>query len=120
MTCNLQQLHSQQVADIKKAIDIAYAEGREDEREEIVTLIKNTEEYISVKDESSHRYQIPRSKKEEWDTFCEIPEDDEASWNVPDWAEQIDGMPVTSLKESLLRLLDGFAHPKECKENDHE
>lgn len=82
----------------------------------VATIIANTgrelearceelDEYMAVKDSSSHRYQIPRSKKEEWDTFMEIPEDDERSWDVPEWAERIDGMPVSSFKDRTLTLI---------------
>lgn len=73
--------------------------------EEVVEIAEGIEEYIAVKDNDSHRYQIPVSKKDDWDTFCEIPSDDEASWDVPEWAERIDGMPVRSYKESLLATL---------------
>lgn len=70
-------------------------------REEIVRL-EGMDEYIAVKDNDSHRYQILRSKKDEWDAFCEIPEYDERSWDVPEWAERIDGMPVKSFKQTII------------------
>lgn len=52
------------------------------------------EEFIEVFDNSSHRYQILRNKREDWFKWCEIPEDDEASWDAPDYAKRIDGMPI--------------------------
>lgn len=67
--------------------------------------LKDTEEYIAVKDNDTHRYQIPKSKKGEWDIFCDIPSDDEASWDVPEWAERLDGMPLTSFKDTSLTNL---------------
>lgn len=44
-----------------------------------------------VQDNSSHWYLIPANKKEEWSDFVCIPEDDERSWDVPEWANRIDG-----------------------------
>lgn len=76
------------------------------ERERIVEGIKSLEEMIAVKDNDSHRYQIPQSRYHEWEDFCNIPSDDEKSWDVPEWAERIDGMPVTSLKQSVINLIN--------------
>lgn len=53
-------------------------------------------EYIEAFDNSRHRYQIPRNKRDDWYKFMEIPEDDERSWEVPEYAERIDGMDVKS------------------------
>lgn len=51
----------------------------------------NEQEYMEVTDNSSHHYVIPYDKREEWEAFCAIPEDDESSWEVPAFAERIDG-----------------------------
>lgn len=69
-----------------------------------IERLEGMEEYIAVKDNDTHRYQIPRSKKAEWEVFCEIPEDDEKSWDVPEWAERIDGMPVKSFKQNIIDI----------------
>lgn len=68
--------------------------------------LEGIEEYMAVKDNDSHRYEIPRSKKEEWDAFCAIPEDDERSWGVPEWAVRIDGLPVRSYKDQAIAIID--------------
>lgn len=47
--------------------------------------------HVLVSDNSGHEYVIPQEKQEEWDAFMEIPEDDERSWDVPEWAEQKEG-----------------------------
>lgn len=73
----------------------------------LVERIEALDEFIAVKDNDGHRYQIPRSKKHEWDEFMEIPEDDERSWDVPEWAERIDGMPVTSFKDQAIDIVKG-------------
>jgi hypothetical protein len=49
------------------------------------------EEFIVVKDNDCHRYKIPRSKDKDWDEWLEIDEDDERSWDVPEYAERLDG-----------------------------
>lgn len=53
---------------------------------------------ISVTDNDGHRYQILESKKEEWNEYLEL--DDEDNWDVPDYAERIDGQDVTNKKFS--------------------
>ncbi len=82
-------------------------EGRNEERERIAKAIENAEEYMAVKDNDSHRYEIPKSKKNEWETFCEIPSDDERSWDVPEWANRIDGQPVRSFKTIATQIARG-------------
>jgi len=73
--------------------------------DEAVERIEKIEAFIAVKDNDTHRYQIPASKFDEWNKFLEIPEDDERAWDVPEWAERIDGMPVKSVKEQVLSTL---------------
>jgi len=60
-------------------------------------------QFIAATDNDGHRYQIPKNKLQDWLQWSEIPSDDERSWDVPDYAERIDGMNVKtpSLKDSL-------------------
>lgn len=51
-------------------------------------------EYIQVSDNSGHRYIIPYEQLKDWDSFMEIPEDDPKSWEVPAYAEVLDGGQV--------------------------
>lgn len=44
-------------------------------------------------DNDSHWYIVPACKRTEWEEFCNIPEDDERSWNVPAFAEPLGGCP---------------------------
>lgn len=55
---------------------------------------EDKEEMSEAYDNDSHRYQIPVSKTYEWSQFLDIPADDESSWDVPEWAERVDGMPI--------------------------
>jgi hypothetical protein len=47
--------------------------------------------YCIVGDQSGHDYFVPVERKEEWMSFLELDEDDPGSWDVPEWAERIDG-----------------------------
>lgn len=79
-----------------------------EEVKEKVTLL-NKEEFIEIRDNDSHRYQIPRSKRDAWFKWCEIGEkdsEDEKGWEVPDWAERIDGMPTTDVRQYNQALFD--------------
>lgn len=59
------------------------------------------EQFIEVTDNDGHRYQIPHSKRDEWIKWCEIGEadsEDPRYWEVPEYAERIDGMPITDTR----------------------
>jgi len=62
-------------------------------RVEMVRGLKR-EEFVEAFDNDGHRYQIPTNKRDEWYKWCEIPSDNEESWDTPDFAERIDGMPI--------------------------
>ena len=47
--------------------------------------------YCLEQDNDAHWYLIPAAKRAEWNAFLEIPSDDERSWDVPTYAEIIDG-----------------------------
>lgn len=47
--------------------------------------------YFLAGDNSGHEYVVPVGRKEEWFAWLEIPEDDERSWDVPEYAKQVDG-----------------------------
>jgi hypothetical protein len=49
------------------------------------------QEYVEVTDQSSHHYYIPLTRYAEWSAWSELDEEDERSWNVPDYAVPIDG-----------------------------
>ncbi len=49
--------------------------------------------YFLNTDNDTHWYIIPADKREEWENWCDLPEDDENSWNVPEWAEALGGGP---------------------------
>ncbi len=49
------------------------------------------DEYTEVQDESCHRYVIPFNMLEDWNKFLEFDPDNEAAWDVPPYAHQIDG-----------------------------
>lgn len=45
------------------------------------------EEYTEVVDDSFHHYVIPLARVNDWDLWVQ----DEEDWDVPDYAERIDG-----------------------------
>ena len=61
-------------------------------RETVIYIIgENEEEFVEAKDNDCHRYKIPKDKEDDWYKWLEIDEDDERSWDVPDYAERLDG-----------------------------
>lgn len=59
-----------------------------------------TEEYFFSQDNSTHWYVVPVSKRKEWDKWNNLDEDDEASWEVPEYAKAIGGSPsLVTFKE---------------------
>ena len=103
--------NSQDILHSKKELDhiMNFTEQVEEVEQEIVKKllieVEKIHEMCSARDNDGHRYQIPVTKKKEWKTFCDIPSDDESSWEVPEWAERIDGMPVDSIKKKVIDLL---------------
>lgn len=52
---------------------------------------KPSTRYRIVGDNSGHEYYIPEDRSDEWRKWAEIDEDDERSWDVPEYAVRIDG-----------------------------
>lgn len=65
--------------------------------------MKLASRYFEGVDNSSHHYLIPLEKRSEWYAFCELPEDDERSWDTPEWAERLDGGLLTFEKPEVIR-----------------
>lgn len=53
----------------------------------------NRQKYFLSQDNSCHWYVIPDDKRQEWEDWCNLDEDDEASWNVPEFAIEVGGSP---------------------------
>lgn len=58
--------------------------------------------YCIESDNSGHQYFIPFNKRDEWNEWLEIPEDDERSWDAPEYAERIDGGTLTFIAPKIL------------------
>lgn len=52
-----------------------------------------TKRYFLDQDNSSHWYLVDASRRKEWSAWLELTEDDERSWELPDFAERLDGGP---------------------------
>lgn len=51
--------------------------------------------YFVGRDSSGHRYLVPFDRRREWMLWADLPEDDERSWNVPEYANRLDGGVLT-------------------------
>jgi hypothetical protein len=51
--------------------------------------------YFIGHDQSSHKYLVPCAQRAAWDAWTAISEDDERSWQVPSFATEIGGGPLT-------------------------
>lgn len=47
--------------------------------------------YRDICDDNGHQYLIPVSRQDEWDAWMQIPSDDPASWEAPEFAVRIEG-----------------------------
>ena len=91
--------------EIDEMVDVFLA-ALQSQQDRILQMVEEIDKdhFIEAKDNDSHRYKIPLSKRAEWQAFCEIPEDDERSWDVPEWAQRIDGEPIDNSVAPILRL----------------
>lgn len=53
-------------------------------------------------DDSGHNYVIAASNRKEWEAWLGLDENDEASWEVPDFAEAIDGISEVEFENPTL------------------
>lgn len=51
--------------------------------------------YFIGRDQSSHAYYVPWVKRAEWIAWSDLDDDDERSWDVPEYAVRIDGGTLT-------------------------
>lgn len=47
--------------------------------------------YMLQQDNDCHWYVIPTDKEVDWNEWLEIPDDDERSWDVPEYAKDVGG-----------------------------
>ena len=47
------------------------------------------------RDNDGHWYVVQESKRQEWEKWLQIPSDDQASWDAPDFAKPVGGAPNT-------------------------
>jgi hypothetical protein len=49
--------------------------------------------YFLDRDNDGHWYLVPADKRDEWDAWTDLDPDDEASWDVPEWAMSLGYAP---------------------------
>jgi hypothetical protein len=54
----------------------------------------NEKRYFLDRDSDGHWYLVPADKRKEWNNWMNIPEDDEASWDVPLFATVLGHHPA--------------------------
>ena len=62
--------------------------------------------YILVKDNDAHYFVIPYNELQKWDAWRNLDPDDEKSWDVPDFAEEVGGSPSLVRFESYKIMRD--------------
>ena len=50
-------------------------------------------QFFLGRDQSSHWYVIPEEHRAAWEEWCDLDEDDEASWIAPKFAIPVNGSP---------------------------
>jgi hypothetical protein len=60
----------------------------------VVPVVKH-QHYTVASDNSGHEYIIPVEHLDEWNAWAELDEDDERSWDAPEWAERLAGGRLT-------------------------
>ena len=49
--------------------------------------------YFLDTDSSAHWYVIPWDRREEWELWAQLEDDDERAWTPPEWAKAVNGSP---------------------------
>lgn len=55
--------------------------------------MSENERYFLGQDSSCHWYLVPDSRREEWNAWRNLDEEDEASWTTPGYAERLEHHP---------------------------
>lgn len=58
-----------------------------------------TDKFFLDSDNDCHWYVVPDEKREAWDEWVDLDEDDPRGWTAPSWAERING-PVSQIRFS--------------------
>ncbi|WP_298983411.1 hypothetical protein [uncultured Roseibium sp.] len=86
--------HGLIVSSRRRGITSLTQRGRKYLYEVYCDLRKKTEEperFFIGGDNSGHEYAVPVAKRDEWEAWVSLDEDDERSWDAPEFAIRIDG-----------------------------
>lgn len=67
----------------------------------------SADRFFLDRDSSGHWYLIPAANREDWDFWSNLDEDDERSWDPPDFARRIAGSPSWVTFESPVDEVSG-------------
>ena len=79
------------------------------------------ERYFLSQDQSSHWYVVPFACQDQWQSWRDLPEDDERSWEAPEFAVRVHGGQVTFTQpqvdgKPLFSLTEGHSSDCTCEE----
>jgi len=72
---------------VARAIAVADAREHEDAPN------SEPERFYLSQDNDSHWYVVPVAREEDWDAWLGLGEDEQAAWDVPDFAQPVGGSP---------------------------
>jgi hypothetical protein len=56
-------------------------------------MAADTERFFIDSDDDGHWYVVPLAQRAAWEKWCALPSTDEEAWEVPGFAERLDGGP---------------------------
>lgn len=56
-------------------------------------MIEDNEGFFLSMDNDGHWFIIPVERRDEWNDWIDLDQSDEASWDVPEWADDLNGSP---------------------------
>ncbi len=69
----------------------AHVYGNEEEANAVCAALNG--KFFLGRDGDSHWFIIPVERREEWEKWVIIPEDDPSGWDVPEFAQEVGGSP---------------------------
>lgn len=58
--------------------------------------------YFLDADQCGHWFIIPAEKRDEWNEFINVDEDDPAGWEMPEWVIYLNGSPTRVTFENFI------------------
>ena len=69
----------------------AHVYGRREEADAVCSALNG--KFFLGRDGDCHWFIVPVERREEWEKWANIPEDDPSGWDIPDFVQEIGGSP---------------------------